>query len=67
MKMLLLHLICALFFIDKVLKGKDVYKKEYEEARTLLKFMRKKYKMVLMKVAEEAAPVDLDGRMPNQE
>ncbi|XP_061106008.1 X-ray radiation resistance-associated protein 1 isoform X1 [Conger conger] len=58
--------------LDKVLKGKDVYKKEYEEAWTLLKDMKKKYKIVHMK-AEESAQVEssehtnLDGRMAKQE
>ncbi|XP_064208499.1 X-ray radiation resistance-associated protein 1 isoform X1 [Anguilla rostrata] len=39
--------------LDKVLKGKDVYRREYEEARTLLKDMRKKCKVVNLKGAEE--------------
>ncbi|KAJ8342816.1 hypothetical protein SKAU_G00327440 [Synaphobranchus kaupii] len=59
--------------LDKVLNGKDVYKEEYEEAQTLLKDMRKKYKIVDLKVAEEAALVEhrkhttLHERTANQE
>ncbi|KAG7483831.1 hypothetical protein MATL_G00042590 [Megalops atlanticus] len=59
--------------LDKVLKGKDVYKEEYEEALTLLRDIKKKYQVVHMKAVEEAAQVEhekhmnLHGNKANQE
>ncbi|KAI1903514.1 hypothetical protein AGOR_G00027970 [Albula goreensis] len=41
--------------LDKVLKSKEVYKKEYEEAQTLLRDMREKYQTVYIKAGEGPA------------
>ncbi|KAG9351891.1 hypothetical protein JZ751_023142 [Albula glossodonta] len=41
--------------VDKVLKSKEVYKKEYEEAQTLLRDMREKYQTVYIKAGERPA------------
>ncbi|XP_036444286.1 X-ray radiation resistance-associated protein 1 [Colossoma macropomum] len=41
--------------LDKVIRGKDTYRKEYEKALILLKDMKRKYKMVHLKAMEQAA------------
>ena len=46
------------YFTDSVLEEKDVYKEEYEEALTLLRDMKKKYKMVHVKTVEQATHIE---------
>ncbi|KAI4886827.1 hypothetical protein NFI96_018396, partial [Prochilodus magdalenae] len=41
--------------LDKVIRSKDVYREEYEEALILLKDMKRKYQMVHMKAMAQAA------------
>ncbi|KAJ8402201.1 hypothetical protein AAFF_G00370660 [Aldrovandia affinis] len=59
--------------LDKVLTGKDVYKKEYEDALTLLREMRKKYKIAHANTGEGATQTECnthtncDGKKENQE
>ncbi|XP_046876878.1 X-ray radiation resistance-associated protein 1 [Hypomesus transpacificus] len=44
--------------LNSVLEEKDVYKEEYEEALTLLRDMKKKYKMVHVKTVEQATHIE---------
>ncbi|XP_026861048.2 X-ray radiation resistance-associated protein 1 [Electrophorus electricus] len=46
--------------LDKILKSKDVYRKEYEEALKLLKDMKMKYKTIHLKAVEQAAQIESD-------
>lgn len=48
-------------FPDNVLKGgNDICKREYEEALTLLKDMKRKYRMAHLKRMEQAAQIETE-------
>uniref|UniRef100_A0A8C7LBP6 X-ray radiation resistance associated 1 n=1 Tax=Oncorhynchus kisutch TaxID=8019 RepID=A0A8C7LBP6_ONCKI len=46
--------------LTNVLEGKGVFKDEYEEALTLLRDMKKRYKMVHMKAVEQATHMEYE-------
>ncbi|XP_072517976.1 X-ray radiation resistance-associated protein 1 [Salminus brasiliensis] len=46
--------------LDEVMKRKDIYRKEYEEALNLLKDMKRKYKMVHLNAMKQAAQIETD-------
>ncbi|CAB1333014.1 unnamed protein product [Coregonus sp. 'balchen'] len=46
--------------LTKVLEGKGFFKEEYEEALTLLRDMKKRYKMVHMKAVEQATRTECE-------
>ncbi|XP_070990624.1 X-ray radiation resistance-associated protein 1 isoform X1 [Oncorhynchus clarkii lewisi] len=46
--------------LTNVLEGKGVFKDEYEEALTLLRDMKKRYKMVHMKAVEQATHIEYE-------
>ncbi|XP_053504878.1 X-ray radiation resistance-associated protein 1 isoform X3 [Ictalurus furcatus] len=44
--------------LEKVLRGKDIYRNEYEKALILLKDLKSKYKMIHLKSLEQAAQIE---------
>ncbi|KAF4077478.1 hypothetical protein AMELA_G00208680 [Ameiurus melas] len=44
--------------LEKVLRGEDIYRNEYEKALILLKDLKSKYKMIHLKSMEQAAQIE---------